>query len=146
MTTIRTIQPMKLAKGSYRIIGIPAFARSLPGPYRYVTNPQMAIMPSKVTADVASAYQRTFRKTWRTSVVVVVIYFTENQPTRKPNRIQKMGTPIPIPMQILSRTTKIRKTQTGFFVCIHFMCALLGSDFFVGYDCPTMSPVAKAIE
>jgi hypothetical protein len=114
ITIIKTIQPMKLAMGSYRIIGTPVVARSRPGSKSIDTvGPQMMIIPSRVTDAVITAYRRTLRKTCGIDVVLKVIYLTTNHPTGKPNRIQKMGTPIPIPIQTTSRRTKIPIAQRG---------------------------------
>jgi hypothetical protein len=54
-------------------------------------------------------------------VSVAVTYLTINHPTRKPNRIQKMGIPIPMPTQMVSKIAKIRKTQPGFNLHSHFI-------------------------
>jgi hypothetical protein len=122
---IRPIHPIKLANGSYRIIGIPKLAISLPGSKRMVmVGPQIANIQNRVTAEVSKAYRSTFRKTCGTELVFAVIYLTKNHPTKKPNRIGKMGTPIPIPMKMVSSTMKIRKTHTGFKVHSHFINTL----------------------
>jgi hypothetical protein len=120
--TISTNQPMKLARGSYRIIGIPKLAMSLAGPKSiWMDGPHRTSIPSSVIAEVTKAYKITLRKTIDKDVVVEVTYLTVNQPTKKPNRIQKMGTPMPIPTQMTSSTTKIMKTHTGFFASIQFI-------------------------
>jgi hypothetical protein len=46
-------------------------------------------------------------------VILLVIYLTANHPTGKPNRIQKMGTPIPIPTHRVSSTMKIPNAHSG---------------------------------
>jgi hypothetical protein len=122
MITIRTIQPMKLARGSYRIIGIPKFARSLPGSKSMLMlGPHSTSIQNSVTAEVSKAYKITLRKTIGIEEVVVVTYLATNHPTGKPNNMQKMGTPMPIPTQMVSSTTKMMKTHTGFFASIHFI-------------------------
>ena len=120
-----TIQPMKLARGSYRIIGIPKLAISLAGSKRMdMVGPQIITIQNRVTAEVSKAYRSTFRKTCVTALVRRVTYLTINHPTKKPNRIGKMGTPIPMPMKTVSRTMKIRKTHTGFELHSHFIDTL----------------------
>jgi hypothetical protein len=73
----------------------------------------MMIIPSRVTNAVIVAYKRTFRKTCGIDVVLAVIYLTTNHPTGKPNNMQKMGKPIPIPIQTTSRRTNIPIAQRG---------------------------------
>jgi hypothetical protein len=122
---IRTIQPIKLARGSYRIIGIPKLAISLPGSKsRRMVGPQITTIQNRVTDEVSKAYKTTFRKTCGVELVFAVMYLTINHPTKKPNRIGKMGTPIPMPTKMVSRTMKIRKNQAGLIVCIHFIGTL----------------------
>jgi hypothetical protein len=56
ISIIRTIQPMKLAKGSYKIIGMPKLAMSLLGSKMIETvGPQIATIHSRVIAEVRYA-------------------------------------------------------------------------------------------
>jgi hypothetical protein len=127
---ISTIQPIKLASGSYRIIGIPKLAISLPGSKRRrMVGAQMTTIQNRVTAEVSKAYRSTFRKTRGTKLVRRVTYLTINHPTKKPKRIGKMGTPIPMLMKTVSRTIKIRKTHTGFELHSHFIDTLFSSRY-----------------
>ena len=100
---IRTIQPMKLARGSYRIIGTPKLAISRVGSNRIeMVGIQITIIQNRVTAEESKPYISVFRNTRGTAVVVTVIYLTINQPTRKPNRMQKIGTPMPMATHMVS--------------------------------------------
>lgn len=90
---------------------------------------QMTTIQKRVIEEVSKAYKSTLLKTWGTELVRRVTYLTINHPTKKPNRIGKMGTPIPMPMKTVSRTMKIRKTHTGFELHSHFIYSLFVSTF-----------------
>lgn len=119
MNTIRTSHPMKLAFGSYRIIGMPKFLKSDAGSKsRMMVRPQMAHITKKVKNEVMKAYLKT---RWRVSLMLrsrTLILFAMYQPTTNPNSMQKIGTPIPIPTHRRSRRMKSTRTILKFLLKI----------------------------
>jgi hypothetical protein len=73
----------------------------------------MATIIRKVKAEVTAAYRSNLLRTTLIGTVAAVAILTMYQPTGNPNSMQKMGTPIPIPAQSVSRTTKIIRAHLG---------------------------------
>jgi len=105
---------MKLALGSNRIIGIPNSSKSYCGSKsRDIVLPHATAAIRNVTDDVTTEYLKALLKIASTLDEETVALFTTYQPTKKPKRMQKRGTPIPIPKKMTSRSTKTRKARLG---------------------------------
>jgi hypothetical protein len=98
MTVINNIHPMKLALGSYKISGIPKLTKSADGSRSIrVVGTQMMIMRRNVKHDVRNdANKHLFNNLCKSDTSRNNICGT-NQPTTKPRRMAKMGTPMPAP-------------------------------------------------
>ncbi len=115
MNIIKTSQPIKLAFGSYRIMGMPKFWKSDAGSKSIIImRPQIAHIIRKVKNEVIIADRKTFfsisfvlRASW---LILPAIY----QPTTNPKSMQKIGTPIPIPTHTRSRMMKNKRAIFGF--------------------------------
>ena len=89
---------MKLALGSYRINGIPKFARSASGSKSMpAIGHQMRSIRRKVKAEVRQAVIRHFRSRCRRFEAVPAKRDGANQPTPNPSRMAKKGIPMPPP-------------------------------------------------
>jgi hypothetical protein len=89
-----------------------------------IVGPQRIIIIANVKREVIIAY---FKVSFKISfgfsslrVTLLAIY----HPTRNPNNIQKIGTPIPIPKQSKSRKAKIKKAIFRFNLKILFIVHL----------------------
>lgn len=110
MTIINRTQPTKLAFGSYKSIGIPKFAKSAAGSKSiWAAGPQMMSINMNVKPAVRQAATRHMRSSWRQCEAVFTRIDGANQPVMNPNRIAKIGTPIPAPTAKRSRKTKTTK-------------------------------------
>jgi hypothetical protein len=115
MNIIKTSQPMKLAFGSKRIMGMPKFRKSDEGSKSMIIiRPQIAHITRKVKSEVMTVYLMILLRTSSGLRSRLVILLARYQPTTNPNNIQKIGTPIPIPTHKRSRIMKSRKAVLGF--------------------------------
>jgi hypothetical protein len=104
MTIINNIHPMKLALGSYKIIGIPKLMKSAEGSRSIrVVGIQMMTIRRNVKHDVRNDAIKHLFNNLRKSVTSLNNICGTNQPTTSPRRIAKIGTPIPAPIANRSR-------------------------------------------
>jgi hypothetical protein len=76
--------------------------------------PHRTAMARKVKPAAPVAYKRIRRRISSVLTEVAATLMAMYQPRGNPNTMQKIGTPIPIPTQIRSRTTKIAEAPTAF--------------------------------
>lgn len=107
MTIINTSHPIKLAFGSKRISGIPKFARSASGSNSMAVAPlHISIIRIKVKQEVRAAQRSALPSSCLISSGRTKSLIAINHPTGRPKSMQKNGTPMPSPAQMISRKTK----------------------------------------
>jgi hypothetical protein len=101
---MRIIHPIKLARGVYRIIGIPKFVKSRVESKSHSTvGSHITAIPNNVTVDVRIAAFASMERYAGDKSVETFKIIGIDKPTRNPKMIVKIGTPIPIPIDTSSR-------------------------------------------